>query len=289
MSTLLSGTPFAGNVVLGNAISSDDDARSLNVGFVYILTNDTLNADVLKIGHTTKNPIDRASEVSGATGVAQPFKVLYWELVPDARRAELIVHERLEAARVSKNREFFRVAMADAIRVVHEVAESERGRSSLCTKCDVRTSLAAALRTCAEFQAAVAEMRASVATSTRESAEKLARANAQSRRLQRIRARLHRRQRHRTMSTCREVARAIRTAGLRFGYACFGLFVRCLPDTFDRRLALWLLFVPCVLTASITVTALWPVAAVAFGLLFVILLMIATFLVAGPPPRKPPC
>lgn len=77
-------------------------------GYVYALINPTL-AGMVKVGKTTKDPNERAKELSSATGVPTPFLVAYQIYVADCCNAEKCVHTYLEESgyRVSGNREFF--------------------------------------------------------------------------------------------------------------------------------------------------------------------------------------
>ncbi|MFA7348157.1 MAG: GIY-YIG nuclease family protein [Desulfurivibrionaceae bacterium] len=77
-------------------------------GFVYALINPSING-VVKVGKTTKDPSERAKELSAATGVPAPFSVAYQIYVMDCSQAEMYVHTYLEESgyRVADNREFF--------------------------------------------------------------------------------------------------------------------------------------------------------------------------------------
>jgi hypothetical protein len=90
-------------------------------GYIYILTNPSMGG-YLKIGRTTRNPRDRAAELSCATGVPTPFALAFDAYVENAFDAEAFVHARLthDGYRVSTNREFFNVDLTTAIKVVTE-------------------------------------------------------------------------------------------------------------------------------------------------------------------------
>lgn len=98
------------------------------IGYIYIMQNIEFRANLQKIGKTTRSPEERAKEISAATGVPQPYKVVYRELVLDCDRAERIVHEKLAPFRLSGNKEFFEVELEDAIEALKEAA-TEVGRS----------------------------------------------------------------------------------------------------------------------------------------------------------------
>jgi GNAT superfamily N-acetyltransferase len=78
-----------------------------------------------KVGRTTRSPADRALELSAATGVATPFVVAFDQEFEDCSEAERVIHDELDrrGLRVAPNREFFRGAPSEIIRVIIEVAE----------------------------------------------------------------------------------------------------------------------------------------------------------------------
>jgi hypothetical protein len=78
-----------------------------------------------KVGRTTHTPADRAAELSAATGVATPFVLVFDQPFDDCVEAEQRVHGALDrrGLRVAPNREFFRGAPSEIIRVILEVAE----------------------------------------------------------------------------------------------------------------------------------------------------------------------
>jgi TPR repeat protein len=84
---------------------------------------------LVKIGKTRTDPETRADELSGATGVASKFQVVYDAYFSDCSRAESLVHTILERAglRPAANREFFSASVKEAIKAV---AEAERALGS---------------------------------------------------------------------------------------------------------------------------------------------------------------
>ncbi len=108
-------------------------------GFIYILINPSMPG-LLKIGKSTRPSEDRAAELSAVTGIAAPFVVACEWNTSDCDTAELRVHERLEGWRYSKDREFFRLPLKEAVKIVSEICQqfistrSESNRaSSICT------------------------------------------------------------------------------------------------------------------------------------------------------------
>nr|WP_315289695.1 GIY-YIG nuclease family protein [Serratia proteamaculans] len=80
----------------------------MDVGYIYILKNSSFQKNLLKIGFTRKNPHERARQLfNGATGVPEPFDVVFACETADYKRAERLIHYYLKAYRVSHRREFF--------------------------------------------------------------------------------------------------------------------------------------------------------------------------------------
>ncbi len=89
-------------------------------GFVYVLSNPSMPG-LVKIGRTEHDPSERVSELSGETGIPTPFKLEFSYFSADIEDLEQILHARLAPHRVSPNREFFRLPVADIAAVVQEV------------------------------------------------------------------------------------------------------------------------------------------------------------------------
>lgn len=89
------------------------------IGHLYVLANSSMPG-FAKIGKTTRNPAERAVELSGATGLPTPFIVVYEQLFQDCGAAESFVHTYLaqKGYRVSDNREFFNAPVNIIIRAI---------------------------------------------------------------------------------------------------------------------------------------------------------------------------
>ena len=100
-------------------------------GYVYVLINPSMEG-LVKIGKTTKEPKERAAELSKATGVPTPFVVAYEEYFDDCGQAEAFVHTYLEQKgyRVASNREFFEVPMKVAVDAIIEAKISLENNGS---------------------------------------------------------------------------------------------------------------------------------------------------------------
>lgn len=96
----------------------------MTAGFLYVLINPSMPG-LAKVGKTTRNPSDRVSELSSATGVATPFLLAYQQPVRDCDAAESWVHSELERGghRVSSNREFFSALLHEIVAVIAKSAE----------------------------------------------------------------------------------------------------------------------------------------------------------------------
>lgn len=80
-------------------------------GFVYILANDAMRG-LFKVGCTSKQPGQRAAELSSASGVPVPFRVLCFSQFDGFQRREQELHRHLASYRPSDSREFFKGTLA---------------------------------------------------------------------------------------------------------------------------------------------------------------------------------
>lgn len=89
------------------------------IGFLYVLANSSMPG-LVKVGKTTRSPTERAAELSGATGMATPFIVVYDQLFQDCHLAERFAHGYLseKGYRVSDNREFFNAPVNLVVRAI---------------------------------------------------------------------------------------------------------------------------------------------------------------------------
>jgi len=80
-----------------------------------------------KVGRTTRPAIERVAELSAATGVPTPFVLAFEQAFQDCVRGERAVHADLDRLgwRTAPNREFFRAAPSDIIRIVQAHAAAE--------------------------------------------------------------------------------------------------------------------------------------------------------------------
>ena len=97
-------------------------------GHVYVLVNSSMPG-LVKVGKTTRSPLERAEELSGATGVAAPFVLAFQQEFTDCDAAEKVIHNELarQGLRPSTNREFFRAPTDTVIRAVLKAADAMAG------------------------------------------------------------------------------------------------------------------------------------------------------------------
>ena len=75
----------------------------------YILINEAMPG-LVKVGHTTGDLATRIRTLSSSTGVPLAFELFYACEVPNALAAEREIHDAFDDHRVSRRREFFRIA-----------------------------------------------------------------------------------------------------------------------------------------------------------------------------------
>lgn len=94
-------------------------------GYIYVLHNPSLRDDFLKIGKTSKSPHARARKLSASTGVPQPYVVVYWRYVMDARAVENAIKQYLKSRRINMRREVFALPLEEAVRAVRRICDDE--------------------------------------------------------------------------------------------------------------------------------------------------------------------
>lgn len=116
--------------VIGKTIAKDEEICNSTEGYIYVMTNSSIDGQV-KIGKTTRDPYERAKELSSATGVPTPFVVVFYKPFKDCHFAEKIIHQYLEKKgyRVSGNREFFSMTTTEAIDVVQSMYKIEQEKT----------------------------------------------------------------------------------------------------------------------------------------------------------------
>lgn len=83
-------------------------------GYVYILTHVAwAKIGLVKIGMTSRDPLQRAREITSVSGLIAPCRLEWCIWVEDRRAVEAAVHRALNSKRVSR-RELFRTDVATA-------------------------------------------------------------------------------------------------------------------------------------------------------------------------------
>ncbi|MBF0438675.1 MAG: GIY-YIG nuclease family protein [Magnetococcales bacterium] len=101
--------------------------------------------NIVKIGKTTREPSDRAKELSSFTSTPVPFIVVYEQLFEDCDSAENYIHTKLEQnnQRVANNREFFNAPVNEIIRIIAEtpgilIAQPKENKTTNDQKLDTK-------------------------------------------------------------------------------------------------------------------------------------------------------
>jgi hypothetical protein len=87
-------------------------------GYIYFLLNRAMPG-LVKVGFTSGTLQERMTELE-STGVPEPFVLGACFRVVDTRKAETLIHDTLANRRVRKQREFFKIALTEAVRLALE-------------------------------------------------------------------------------------------------------------------------------------------------------------------------
>jgi hypothetical protein len=98
---------------------------ALQVGFVYVLTNESLPG-LVKVGETSSLPEDRSKKLH-TTGVPTPFNVVFRAATSRPYPVERKAQKLLKAHRINPRREFFKVGVDEAIEAVRLALVEEAG------------------------------------------------------------------------------------------------------------------------------------------------------------------
>jgi len=101
-------------------MTTSDSSRTEQRGWVYLILNDDTPGKI-KIGYSTKDPVDRALELV-STGTTGTFVVIYHALVADPFAVEQEVHKRLRLAGIDWEREWYSVCPDRAKEEIRAVA-----------------------------------------------------------------------------------------------------------------------------------------------------------------------
>jgi len=93
------------------------------VGWVYVMRNSAFRDNLLKIGRSTRAPLERATELGASTSVPTDFELIYFVHASDCHEAERAVHRQLAEFRKTPDKEFFCVPLARAIEALDQAAD----------------------------------------------------------------------------------------------------------------------------------------------------------------------
>ena len=96
--------------------------EGVNAGYIYIVRNPSFEKDIYKIGLTTTSTEKRISQLSN-TSVPDGFALMRKWNVRDCKKAEKQIHKILNKYRINPKREFFKVDMDVANKVVEDVVK----------------------------------------------------------------------------------------------------------------------------------------------------------------------
>lgn len=86
--------------------------------YIYVLKNEYMPG-ILKIGYTYNDPAIRANQLY-KTGVPTEFEVVFSVKCFNGMRIERYVHSKLKDSRVNAGREFFKVDLDEAVKIIEE-------------------------------------------------------------------------------------------------------------------------------------------------------------------------
>ncbi|MBA2782127.1 MAG: cold shock domain-containing protein [Rubrobacteraceae bacterium] len=94
-------------------------AEGAGEGWLYVLSTRE-EADLLKIGMTTRSVPERVRRINSATGLLRPYSARATYKVKSTREAERRVFALLSDHRIREDREFFHIPFATAVRLIEE-------------------------------------------------------------------------------------------------------------------------------------------------------------------------
>jgi len=95
---------------------------SAEIGFIYVLSCPMMEG-CYKVGASTNDPIERARQLSAASGVVYPFTVAFQRKVNYPFKVEAALHRMLDEFRINECREFFKVKLHKIIDLAERYEE----------------------------------------------------------------------------------------------------------------------------------------------------------------------
>lgn len=108
-------------------------------GFIYILSNNSLKENLLKIGKTGKETSDRTKQLSSSTSIPENFEIEDEFEFSDINWAERKVHSILSKYRPNKRKEFFNCEISIAKQAIIEIQIEDKKREISTLKNDLKS------------------------------------------------------------------------------------------------------------------------------------------------------
>lgn len=99
-------------------------AREEDIGYIYVMRSPVHLKNVFKVGFTTRDPEDRANDLSSTSGQPDPLVVMQSWRVFEPRRVEQQIHRQLQVQRINSRREFFKANFEMIRRTIENVIEN---------------------------------------------------------------------------------------------------------------------------------------------------------------------
>lgn len=114
-----------------SALNSLIRKQEKNSGYIYVLTNPSMQG-LVKIGIAIKQtPEQRAKSLTSNTAVPLQFQLEYQRRVANVEDLETAIHIRLDEKRINKRREFFCITPMEAIAVIEQEIDDKFKRYGL--------------------------------------------------------------------------------------------------------------------------------------------------------------
>ncbi|MEF3077381.1 GIY-YIG nuclease family protein [Winogradskyella poriferorum] len=108
-------------------------------GFIYILSNNSLKENLLKIGKTSKETADRTKQLSSSTSIPENFEIEEEFEFSDINWAERKIHSQLAKYRYNKRKEFFNCKISIAKQAIIETQIEDKKREISTLKNDLKS------------------------------------------------------------------------------------------------------------------------------------------------------
>ena len=93
-----------------------------DIGWVYLMRNPAFREPLLKVGKSSRPPMQRAAELGKETSAPEGFELVYFIHARDHHSAEAMAHRALDQYRKSRSKEFFAAPLPVAVRTLDQIA-----------------------------------------------------------------------------------------------------------------------------------------------------------------------